>query len=112
MAPAFGVGRVVSSLLIGVGPHDPLTLGVVALLLAGVAAVAVEDGRYTWAAPLLSAADNQLESFGGAWWPADRVEIERIRSQLDASLGDSLAELREKGRRMRSEEAIEYAQRG
>ncbi len=37
---AFGVGRVVSSLLIGVGAHDPLTLGLVMALLAAVAAVA------------------------------------------------------------------------
>ncbi len=39
-AAALGLGRVVSSLLIGISPHDPVTLLLVMVMLAAVAAAA------------------------------------------------------------------------
>jgi hypothetical protein len=30
-----------------------------------------------------------LESIGGAWWPADRGEIDATRAALQASLGEA-----------------------
>jgi putative ABC transport system permease protein len=40
LAAAFGLARLMSSLLYGVGAYDPITFGAVALLLLAVALVA------------------------------------------------------------------------
>jgi putative ABC transport system permease protein len=40
LAGAFGLTRFVSSLLFGVGEHDPITIAAVALILAAVALIA------------------------------------------------------------------------
>ncbi|MBX7250816.1 MAG: hypothetical protein K1X50_02460, partial [Candidatus Promineofilum sp.] len=42
-----------------------------------------------WAAPLLAAADAQITTSGAAWWPADRVEVERTRRHLREALRES-----------------------
>lgn len=79
--------------------------------LAALAGLAAEQGQYQWAAPLLSAAERQLEAFGGAWWPADRVEIERARERMQTALEEEFETLWAQGQKMGVEEAIAYAAR-
>ena len=40
LAAAFSLTRVMSSMLVGVAPHDPLTFGAIAALFFGIAALA------------------------------------------------------------------------
>lgn len=78
--------------------------------LAGFAAVGAATGRAEWAAPLLAAAEAQMASSGAAWWPADRVELERVKRRLLAGLGDTgFEQLRRQGQEMELDEAIEFA---
>ena len=46
------------------------------------------QGATRWGATLLGAAESLLLSTGGAWWPADRVEVERNREMLQTALSD------------------------
>jgi predicted ATPase/Tfp pilus assembly protein PilF len=84
----------------------------IAECLAGLAGLAAEQGKYEWAVPLLSAAESQLKAFGGAWWPADRVEIERARERMQSALGDQFQTLWVQGQSMPVEKAITYATQG
>jgi tetratricopeptide (TPR) repeat protein len=78
--------------------------------LAGLAAVGAATGREVWSATLLSAAETQLAMSGAAWWPADRVEVERTQEQLRGALDEGeLSALRERGRAMGLDEAMLYA---
>ncbi len=81
----------------------------IAECLAGLAA---EGGKFAGAAPLLSVAEKQLHAFCGAWWPADRVEIERARERMKTALGEEFDELWAQGQSMGVEEAIAYATNG
>jgi tetratricopeptide (TPR) repeat protein len=49
----------------------------IAECLAGLGGLAAERGEFDKAVILLSASEALLKSFGAAWWPADRVEVER-----------------------------------
>jgi tetratricopeptide (TPR) repeat protein len=84
----------------------------IAECLAGLAGLAAEQGKHEWATPLLSAAESQLKAFGGAWWPADRVEIERARNRMQSAVGDRYEAFWEQGKSMNVEEAIAYATGG
>ncbi len=84
----------------------------IAECLAGLAGLAAEEGKNEWAAPLLSAAESQLKALDGAWWPADRVEIERAMDRMQSALGDRYDDLWAQGRSMSVEEAIAYANSG
>jgi predicted ATPase len=80
--------------------------------LASVAVLAVHQGNQGWAVPLLGAAEAHLTSFGGAWWPADRVEIERAKAEMRETLGDErFEELWETGLEMAIEDAINYSEK-
>ncbi|MGB3717173.1 MAG: tetratricopeptide repeat protein [Candidatus Promineifilaceae bacterium] len=81
----------------------------IAECLAGLAGLAAEQGKYEWAAPLLGAAESQLNAIGGAWWPADRVEIERARKHMQSALEEEFETLLAQGRAMGFEEAVAYA---
>ncbi len=81
----------------------------IAECLAGLAGLATQQGEYGWAAPLLSAAESQMLAQDGAWWPADRVEIERARAQLKAVLGEKFEASWSQGQSMGVDEAIDYA---
>jgi len=81
----------------------------IAECLAALAVLAVEQENYEWAVPLLGAAEKHLTSFGGDWWPADRVEIERTVERMQAASGDTYEELWTWGQAMTVEEAINYA---
>jgi predicted ATPase len=83
----------------------------IAECLAGLASVDLAEGRLAWAATLLGAAERKLQAFGGEWWPADRVEVDRARERLQLALGDDFAAYWEQGQRMRADEAIAWAER-
>jgi tetratricopeptide (TPR) repeat protein len=84
----------------------------IAECLAGLAGLEAELGNHRWAAPLLGAAEGQLRSFSGAWWPADRVEIEKARERMKDALKDDFEAFIEQGQAMSVEEAIAYASTG
>ena len=81
----------------------------VAECLAGLAGLATELGELERAAQLLGAADRQLESVGGAWWPADRIEIERARTLIATGLQETFEPLHKQGESMDFEAAIAFA---
>ena len=81
--------------------------------LGGLAAVASVRGQATWGAPLLAAADSQIAASGAAWWPADRVEVERTRRHLREALGDAEFDAAwARGRALGLDAAIAYATAG
>ena len=57
--------------------------------LASLAGLNAAAGNPQQAARLLGAAEATLESIGGAWWPADRGEINHTRSRLQNELGEN-----------------------
>jgi predicted ATPase len=59
----------------------------IAECLASLAGIGAATGQMQPAARLLGAAEAMLESIGGAWWPADRGEINHTRAALQAGLG-------------------------
>jgi tetratricopeptide (TPR) repeat protein len=83
--------------------------------LAAVAAVrgATVRGNAAWGVPLLAAADAQIAASGAAWWPADRVEVERTRRHLREALGDEAFDAAwARGSGMGLDAAIAYATAG
>jgi hypothetical protein len=51
-----------------------------------------------------------LKITGGAWWPADRVEVERNREMLRSALtADEFAEAQRAGEAMNIDQAIAFA---
>jgi len=78
--------------------------------VGGLAAVAAARGEAARAAAWLAAADAQIVTSGAAWWPADRVEVERTRRHLHEALGNTEFErLWEEGRQLKLEEAMGQA---
>lgn len=80
--------------------------------LAGLAAVAEARNQHGHAALLLSAAETQMEASNATWWPADRVELERLRTAMMREL--EAAELETyiaKGQALTFEEALALAVR-
>ena len=75
--------------------------------LAGLAAVSDD---LTWATSLLSAASAHMARSGAAWWPADRVEIERTHRKLLEALGEAeFGRLWEVGQSMTLDDGIAWA---
>lgn len=59
---------------------------------------------------MLSAAESVLKSTGGAWWPADRVEVERSQKIIDSSLSEiEMTKAQKKGSVMTLEQALVFA---
>jgi len=81
----------------------------IAECLAGLAGLAAEQGNAAWAIPLLGAAESQLTDIGGAWWPADRVEIERARELMHSAVPERYEDLWRQGQSMTIEESLAYA---
>lgn len=78
--------------------------------LAGLAAVAAQEGDREWSVPLLSAADALLGEMGAAWWPADRVEVRGNRATLEAALDAARFDaLWAEGQTMPLHQAMAYA---
>ena len=78
--------------------------------MAGLAGLKARLGQAEWGAVMLSAAESVLKVTGGAWWPADRVEVEANRVFIHNELGDTqLAAAQAKGRAMTLEQALAFA---
>jgi predicted ATPase len=82
----------------------------IAEAMAGIAGLRQVEGRADQAAVLLSAAEAMMADSGAAWWPADRVEIDRSRAATEAVLGQSLfAAAWDKGQSMTYDQAVALA---
>jgi tetratricopeptide (TPR) repeat protein len=78
--------------------------------LAGLAGLRAQQGQVQWGATLLSAAETLLKSTGGAWWPADRVEVERNRTMMRSALDAvEFTKAQETGAGMNIDQAIAFA---
>ena len=82
----------------------------IAECLAGLAGLRARQGQAHWGATLLGAAEALLGASGAAWWPADRVELERNRGIMQSALGEQeYAQAWTAGRAMTLEQAIAFA---
>lgn len=82
----------------------------IAECLAGLAGLKAQQGQTEWGATLLCAAESLLKSTGGAWWPADRVEVDRNREMLRTALTpDVFAKAQDVGEAMSLDQAIAFA---
>ena len=78
--------------------------------MAGLAGLRARQGQAEWGAIMLSAAEATLKSTGGAWWPADRVEVEANQEILRSMLSETdLAAAQAKGSAMTLEQALAFA---
>jgi predicted ATPase len=78
--------------------------------IAGLAGLKARQGRAEWGAVMLSAAENALKLTGGAWWPADRVEVEANWDVVRSALSDAdFAAAQKRGRAMNLEQALAFA---
>jgi hypothetical protein len=68
------------------------------------------QGEAQWGATLLSAAEALIQSTGGAWWPADRMEVEANQEIIRSVLSESeLTAAQTNGKAMTLEEALAFA---
>ena len=82
----------------------------IAECLAGLAGLKAQQGQIEKGAILLSAAESILKITGGAWWPADRVEVERNREMMQSALSaDGFAIAHKTGATMNIDQAVAYA---
>jgi len=82
----------------------------IAECLAGLAGLKAQQGQTEWGAIMLSAAESVLKITGGAWWPADRVEVERNLTMLKSALpADEFAKAQKTGEAMNLDQAIAFA---
>jgi tetratricopeptide (TPR) repeat protein len=82
----------------------------IAECLAGLAGLKAQQGQTQWGAILLNAAETVLKVTGGAWWPADRLEVERNRAMMQFALGaDEFAQAHKTGAAMNIDQAIAFA---
>ena len=82
----------------------------IAECLAGLAGLKAQQGQTEWGAIMLSAAESVLKITGGAWWPADRVEVERNLAMLRSALpADEFAKAQKTGDAMNLDQAIAFA---
>jgi tetratricopeptide (TPR) repeat protein len=82
----------------------------IAECLAGLAGLKARQGRTEWGAILLSAAESVLKVTGGAWWPADRVEVERNREMMQSALSaEAFSKAQKTGAAMNMDQAVTFA---
>jgi hypothetical protein len=82
----------------------------IAECLAGLAGLKARQGQIEWGTILLSAAESVLKFTGGAWWPADRLEVERNREMVRfAQSAEEFARAWETGESMNMDQAIAFA---
>jgi tetratricopeptide (TPR) repeat protein len=78
--------------------------------MAGLAGLKARQGNAEWGAVMLSAAEAALKVTGGAWWPADRVEVEANQEIIRSTLSEAeLVDAQKKGRAMTLEQALAFA---
>ena len=81
----------------------------IAECIAGLAALRVRQGSQHAAAQMLGAAEALLGASGAAWWPADRVEVEKTRAILQLALSeDEFATAWKEGQGMTLDQAIAF----
>jgi len=77
--------------------------------MAGLAGLKARQGQVAWGAVMLTAAESVLKATGGAWWPADRVEVERNQTMIRAALGEEeYSAAQKKGAVMSLEQALAF----
>lgn len=82
----------------------------IAECLAGLAGLKAREGQIEWGTILLSAAESILKATGGAWWPADRIEVEQNRKIMEFSLKpDEFTKAWKTGEEMDLDQAIAFA---
>jgi tetratricopeptide (TPR) repeat protein len=82
----------------------------IAECLAGLAGLKARQGQIEWGTILLSAAESILKATGGAWWPADRIEVEQNREIMKFSLKpDKFTKAWKTGAAMNMDQAIAFA---
>lgn len=82
----------------------------IAECLAGLAGLKAQQGQIEWGTIMLSAAETVLKVTGGAWWPADRLEVERNREMMMSALSaDEFAKAQKTGMAMNIDQAIAFA---
>ena len=82
----------------------------IAECLAGLAGLKAQQGQIEWGATLFNAAESLLQGTGGAWWPADRVEVERNREMMRSALSEAdFKKAQEIGAAMNIDQAIAFA---
>jgi tetratricopeptide (TPR) repeat protein len=78
--------------------------------MAGLAGLKTRQGNAEWGVIMLSAAELVLRVTGGAWWPADRVEVEANQEIIRSALSETeLSAAEKKGRAMTLEQALAFA---
>jgi tetratricopeptide (TPR) repeat protein len=78
--------------------------------MAGLAGLKARKGESQWGATMLAAAESLLQVTGGAWWPADRIEVEQNQEIIRSALNEAeLVEAQERGRAMTLEQALAFA---
>ena len=77
--------------------------------MAGLAGLRARQGHAEWGAVMLSAAESVLKSTGGAWWPADRVEVDANQEFIRSALSEAeWTAAQTRGRAMTLEQALEF----
>jgi predicted ATPase len=78
--------------------------------IAGLAGQRARKGDAAWGATMLSAAESVLKVTGGAWWPADRVEVEANQEVIRSALSEvERITAQKKGQAMSLEQALIFA---
>jgi predicted ATPase len=78
--------------------------------MAGLAGLRARQGNAHWGAIMLSAAESALKATGGAWWPADRLEVEANQDFLRSALSEAeLTAAQKSGQVMTLEQALQFA---
>ena len=81
----------------------------IAECIAGLASLRARQGKLQIAAQMLGTAEGLLGASGAAWWPADRVEVEKTRAILQLALGeDEFATAWKEGQGMTLDQAITF----
>jgi tetratricopeptide (TPR) repeat protein len=82
----------------------------IAECLAALGGLKARQGEPKWGAEMLGAAQTLLQATGGAWWPADRVEVELSREIMQSALGENeFTSAWKAGQSMTLEQAITFA---
>jgi len=78
--------------------------------MAGLAGLKARRGNAEWGAVMLSAAESALKVTGGAWWPADRLEVEANQEIIRYALSEAeWTAAQKKGSEMTLEQALAFA---
>lgn len=82
----------------------------IAECLAGLAGIKAQQGAHQWGATLLSASESLLKSTGGAWWPADRIEVENNLEYIQKALSEEdFSQAWQTGSTFTLDQAIQFA---